>query len=88
MIRILPLQAESKVMVAIKEVNENELSENGGSPSASPGPHVGSCSFNSPLILAILQAGAEARVKRDGRPTLVKQKHSIQVTHNTQNSFI
>ena len=53
MIRILLVQAESKVMVAIKEVNENELSENGGSPSASPGPHVGSCSFNSPLLLLL-----------------------------------
>ena len=81
-------QAESKVMVAIKEVNENELSENGGSPSASPGPHVGPCSFNSPLTLATLQAGAESRVKRDGRPTLVKQKHSIQVSHNRSTYFM
>ena len=51
MIRIISVQAESKVMVAIKEVNENELSENGGSPSASPGPHVGSCSFYATAIL-------------------------------------
>ena len=50
----LPAQAESKVMVAIKEVNENELSENGGSPSASPGPHVGACSSSYNLFFLLL----------------------------------
>ena len=34
-------------MVAIKEVNENELSENGASPAASPGPHVGALPLSS-----------------------------------------
>ena len=31
-------------------------------------------------LLTNFQAGSEPRVKRDGRPALVKQKHSIQVT--------
>ena len=39
------------------------------------------------ILPPTFQAVAESRVKRDGRPTLVKQKHSIQVSHNRPTYF-
>ena len=106
-----PTKAENKVMVAIKEVNENELPENGKTPSvclhvSSVIHSVSNCHFPSVYLFMFIegflfnaatcaasqspsnfQAGSEPRVKRDGRPALVKQKHSIQVTSISHTYF-